>query len=198
MAKAPVKSKAPVKAAVRKAAVKAPARTAVKKVAVRQPVKAASKAPRKLCIIASKGSLDMAYPPLILANAARMSGIETHVFFTFWGLDMITKKKMNHLNVAVVGNPSMHPWVHIPTLVGVIPGMAAAATWMMRGEIKKLDFPPVGEFMELLVDAGAHIYGCKMSMDMMKLTKADLIDGAEVLGAMEFMDLAEGAQIIFV
>jgi peroxiredoxin family protein len=204
MAKAPVKSKA--KTAVKKVAVKAPAKAAVrktpakaaiKKVAVRLPAKAA-KAPRKLCIIASKGSLDMAYPPLILANAARMSGIETHVFFTFWGLDMINKKKMNKLNVAVVGNPSMHPWFHIPTLLGVIPGMSAAASWMMRGEIKKLDFPPVGEFMELLVDAGAHIYGCKMSMDMMKLTKADLIDGAEVLGAMEFMDLAEGAQIIFV
>ena len=207
MAKAPVKSKvkaaakAPAKAALKKVVTKAPVKVAAKKVvktAARLPVKKAGKAPRKLCIIASKGSLDMAYPPLILANAARMSGIETHVFFTFWGLDMINKKKMNKLNVAVVGNPSMHPWFHIPTLLGVIPGMSAAASWMMRGEIKKLDFPPVGEFMELLVDAGAHIYGCKMSMDMMKLTKADLIDGAEVLGAMEFMDLAEGAQIIFV
>jgi peroxiredoxin family protein len=208
MAKAPVKSKAktavkrvvakvPAKAATRKAAVKAPAKAVIKKVAVRLPAKAV-KAPRKLCIIASKGSLDMAYPPLILANAARMSGIETHVFFTFWGLDMITKKKMNKLNVSVVGNPSMHPWFHIPTLLGVIPGMSAAASWMMRGEIKKLDFPPVGEFVELLVDAGAHLYGCKMSMDMMKLTKADLVDGSEVLGAMEFMDLADGAQIIFV
>jgi peroxiredoxin family protein len=199
MAKAPVKSK--VKAAVKapaKAVAKAPAKVAIKKVAARLPVKAAAKAPRKLCIIASKGSLDMAYPPLILANAARMSGIETHVFFTFWGLDMITKKKMNKLNVSVVGNPSMHPWFHIPTLLGVIPGMSAAASWMMRGEIKKLDFPPVGEFVELLVDAGAHLYGCKMSMDMMKLTKADLVDGSEVLGAMEFMDLANGAQIIFV
>jgi peroxiredoxin family protein len=159
---------------------------------------AEQKAPRKLCLIASKGSLDMAYPPLILANAGRMSGIETHMFFTFWGLDIITKKKMNGLNVAVVGNPNMHPWFHIPTIIGVIPFMSEAATWMMRREIGKLDFPPVGEFMEMLVDAGAHVYGCKMSMDMMKLKKEDLIDGAEVLGAMEFMDIAEGAQIIFV
>ena len=159
---------------------------------------AEQKAPRKLCLIASKGSLDMAYPPMILANAARMSGIETHIFFTFWGLDIITKKKMNGLNVAVVGNPNMHPWVHIPTIIGVIPFMSEAATWMMNREIAKLDFPPVGEFMEMLVDAGAHVYGCKMSMDMMKLTKEDLIDGASVLGAMEFMDIAEGAQIIFV
>jgi peroxiredoxin family protein len=159
---------------------------------------AEQKAPRKLCIIASKGSLDMAYPPMILANAARMSGIETHVFFTFWGLDIVTKKKNKGLNVAVVGNPNMHPWFHIPTIIGVIPFMSAAASWMMNREIAKLDFPPVDEFMEMLVDAGTHIYGCKMSMDMMKLKKEDLIDGAEVLGAMEFMDIAEGAQIIFV
>ena len=155
-------------------------------------------APRKLSLIASKGSLDMAYPPLILANTARMSGIETHVFFTFWGLDIITKKKMNGLHVATVGNPSMHPWFHIPTWLGSIPGMSAAASWMMRKEIDKLDFPPVGEFIEMLVDAGAHLYGCKMSMDMMKLTKGDLVDGAEVLGAMEFIEISDGGQIIFI
>jgi len=156
------------------------------------------KGTRKLSIIASKGALDMAYPPMILGNAARMAGIETNLFFTFWGLDIITKKKMNHLNVSVVGNPSMHPSFHIPTLVGIIPGMSAMASWMMRKEIAKLDFPPVGEFMEMIVDAGAHVYGCKMSMDMMKLTKEDLIDGAEVLGAMEFIEMSEGGQIIFV
>ncbi len=153
---------------------------------------------RKLALIASKGSLDMAYPPLILANAARMSGIDVEMFFTFWGLDIITKKKMKNLNVATVGNPNMHPWFHIPTLLGALPGMSAAASWMMRGEIKKLGFPPVPEFIEQLVDAGANVYGCKMSMDMMKLTEADLINGATVLGAMEFMDLTEGAQIVFV
>ncbi len=155
-------------------------------------------AERKLCIIASKGSLDMAYPPLILANAARMSGIDAHVFFTFWGLDIINKKKMGKLNVATVGNPSMHPWFHIPTWLGSIPGMSAAASWMMRREIAKLDFPPVPEFVEMLIDAGAHLYGCKMSMDMMKLTKEDLVDGAEVLGAMEFLEISDGAQTIFV
>jgi len=153
---------------------------------------------RKLALIASKGSLDMAYPPLILANAARMSGIDVEMFFTFWGLDIITKKKMSGLTVATVGNPNMHPWFGIPTLLGAIPGISAAASWMMRGEIKKLGFPRVPGFMKLLVDAGANIYGCKMSMDMMKLTQDDLIDGATVLGAMEFMDITEGAQIVFV
>lgn len=154
--------------------------------------------PRKLCLVSSKGSLDMAYPPLILANAARMSGIEAHIFFTFWGLDIITKKKMNSLNVATVGNPNMHPWFHIPTWLGMLPGMSAAATWMMRREIDKLDFPPVGEFVEMIMDAGTCVYGCKMSMDMMKLTKDDLVDGAEVLGAMEFLEIADGGQVMFI
>lgn len=154
--------------------------------------------PRKLSIIASKGSLDMAYPPLILANAARMTGVEVNVFFTFWGLDIITKNKMDRLNVSVVGNPSMHPSIHIPTLLGVLPGMSAAASWMMRKEISKLDFPPVGEFVQLIQDAGANLYGCKMSMDMMKLTEKDLVDGAKVLGAMEFIDMSDGGQTLFV
>ncbi|MEA3441441.1 MAG: DsrE/DsrF/DrsH-like family protein [Chloroflexota bacterium] len=153
---------------------------------------------RKLGIICSKGSLDMAYPPLILANAARMGGTDVELFFTFWGLDIVTKKKMGSLNVATVGNPNMHPWFHIPTFLGAIPGMSAAATWMMNREIEKLDFPPVPEFLEMVMDAGANVYGCKMSMDMMKLTKEDLVDGAVVLGAMEFMDLTENAQILFI
>ncbi|MBZ0274907.1 MAG: DsrE/DsrF/DrsH-like family protein [Anaerolineae bacterium] len=157
-----------------------------------------SKKVRKLCIICSKGSLDMAYPPLILANAARMSGIDCDLFFTFWGLDVITKKKMEKLSVATVGNPNMHPWFHIPTIVGMLPGMSALASWMMRREIDKLDFPPVGEFVQMVMDAGTRVYGCKMSMDMMKLTKADMIEGTEILGAMEFLEYAEDAQTLFI
>lgn len=153
---------------------------------------------RKLSIIASKGSLDMAYPPLILGNSARMAGIETHIFFTFWGLDIITKSKMNKLNVATVGNPSMHPSFHFPTWLGAFPGVSGLATIMMRKEIDKLDFPPVGEFVEMLSDAGANLYACKMSVDMMKLKKEDMVDSAQILGAMEFMEISEGAQLLFV
>ena len=158
---------------------------------------------RKLCIVASKGSLDMAYPPMILANAARMSGIEVDLFFTFWGLDIINKHKIDKINISTVGNPAFSmapyaPWFKIPTWMGIIPGMSKVATWMMHNEIKKLDFPPIPEFIELLVDAGARLYGCKMSMDMMNLTKDDLVDGAEVLGAMEFMELSEDAQVLFI
>ncbi len=158
---------------------------------------------RKLCIIASKGGLDMAYPPLILANAARMSGIECDLFFTFWGLDIINKHKMGKINIAVVGNPAFSmapyaPWFKIPTWMGLIPGMSKVATLMMRNEIKKLDFPPIPEFVAMLQDAGAKFYGCKMSMDMMKLTEKDLVEGAEVLGAMEFLEMSANAQTLFI
>lgn len=154
---------------------------------------------RKLCIICSKGSLDMAYPPLILANAARMSGIEVELFFTFWGMDVITKSKVNNLHLATVGNPNMHPKFHIPTMVGGLPGMSTMASNMMRQEIAKLGFPPVGEFMELIHDAGARIWACKMSADMMEVGEEDFIPQVDgIIGAMEFMEFSEDAQVIFV
>lgn len=149
---------------------------------------------RKLCIICSKGSLDMAYPPLILANSARMSGIEVELFFTFWGLDIITEKKVDKLHVATVGNPSMG----IPAAIGAAPGMEIFASNMMKKQIEDLDFPGVREFVELLADSGANLYACKMSMDMMKLTDEDMLEGVEVLGAMEFMEISEDAQMLFI
>jgi len=158
----------------------------------------AEKKNRKLCIICSKGSLDMAYPPLILANSARMSGIDVELFFTFWGMDMITDAKIDHLNIATVGNPNMHPSFHIPTMVGVLPGVAGMASKMMMKEIEKLDFPPVREFIEMIGDTGAGLHACKMSMEMMHLEEEDLIEGVDVIGAMEFMDMSEDAQLLFI
>ena len=156
---------------------------------------------RKLCIICSKGTLDMAYPGLVLANAALMEGIDVTMFFTFWGLDMVTKSKMNSLKCTPIGNPSMGMpnGMGIPNALGILPGMTDFATSMMRKEIDKLDFPPVAEFLQMISDAGGEMYGCKMSMDMMKLEKEDLFDGVDaVVGAMEFMEMSENAQIIFI
>lgn len=156
---------------------------------------------RKLCIICSKGSLDMAYPGLVLANAALMEGIDVTMFFTFWGLDMITDNKMDHLKVSPLGNPSMKMpnGMGIPNMLGALPGMTDFASSMMKKEIEKLDFPPVREYLEMIHDAGGKMFGCKMSMDMMKLTKADLFDGVDdVVGAMEFMEMSENAQVLFI
>ncbi|MFH1009106.1 MAG: DsrE/DsrF/DrsH-like family protein [Candidatus Latescibacterota bacterium] len=149
---------------------------------------------RKVSIIISKGSLADIYPGLILANGARMEGIEAMVFFTFFGLEAIIKKRMNHIKVATVGNPGMH----MPTLLGAIPGMSAFATKMMKKEMEKLDIPPVAEFMDMLAASGAKLYACKAAMDMFHYTQDDLIDDVEnVLTVGEFYELSAGANIIF-
>ena len=156
---------------------------------------------RKLAIICSKGTLDMAYPGLVLANAALMEGIDVTMFFTFWGLDLVNKETMSHLKCTPLGNPSMHlpNGMGIPNVVGMLPGMTDMATSMMRKEIAKLDFPQVDEFLEMIHDAGGKLYGCRMAMDMMHLEKEDLYEGIDdVIGAMDFMEISDGAQIIFI
>lgn len=148
----------------------------------------------RVSIIISKGSLEGVYPGLIMANGARMEGIEASLFFTFFGLDAIIKKRMDHLKVATVGNPAMH----MPTMLGAIPGMSAFATTMMKKEIEKLDIPPVPEFLTLIHDSGCEIYGCKATVDMFHLTKDDFCDEVdEVITVGEFYEKSAGAQIIF-
>jgi peroxiredoxin family protein len=150
---------------------------------------------RKLCIICSKGSLDMAYPALILGNAALGEGVEVHLFFTFWGFEIINKKTMDHLQFSPVGNPASH----MPTVVSGLPGMQTIATRMMRKQIADLDIPSVPEFLDMIADSGAHLWACRMSADMMKLTKDDLYDGVEgIISASDFIELSEGAQTIFI
>jgi peroxiredoxin family protein len=148
----------------------------------------------KVAIVCSKGSLEGIYPALILANGARMEGIEADVFFTFFGLDAIRKDRYEHIKVATVGNPGMH----MPTLVGVLPGMSAMATHMMGRQMEKLDIPPIPEFIELIADSGAHLWACKASVDMFKLTEADFVPQVNgILTVGEFYELAAGGEIIF-
>ena len=148
----------------------------------------------KVSIVVSKGSLEGVYPGLIMANGARMEGIEATLFFTFFGLDAIIDKRMDHIKVATVGNPAMH----IPTIVGGLPGMSAIATKMMSKEMEKIDIPPVREFIEMIHDAGCEIYGCLATVDMFHLKKEDFceqLDGIITVG--EFYEKSAGAQIIF-
>ncbi len=151
--------------------------------------------PRKVAIICSKGSLDMAYPGLILANAARMMGIEAMVFFTFWGLDIITEKKVDKLKAGMVGNPA----APLPHMVAGLPGMETFATSMMKKKIQGLDIPDIRELLETLDAAGADLFACRMAMDMFDLKREDLIDEVkDVIGAMDFFQHAEGAQTFFI
>ena len=148
----------------------------------------------KVSIIISKGSLEGIYPGLIMANGARMEGIDANVFFTFFGMDAITKRRMHKIKVATVGNPGLH----MPTLLGAIPGMSSFVTKMMMKEMEKLDIPPIAEFVEMIADTGAGIYACKASVDMFKLEKSDFIDHVtDIITVGEFYAMAAGGQIVF-
>jgi peroxiredoxin family protein len=148
----------------------------------------------RVSIVVSKGSLEGVYPALIMANGARMEGIEATLFFTFFGLDAILEKRMDHLKVATVGNPAMH----MPTLVGALPGVSAFATSMMKKEMEKLDIPPVREFLTMVHDAGGEIYACKASVDMFHLAKTDFCPEVDdVISVGQFYEKSAGAEIIF-
>jgi peroxiredoxin family protein len=132
-----------------------------------------------------------------MANGARMEGIEAEIFFTFFGLEAIQKKKLEHLHVATVGNPAMH----IPTLLGGLPGMEAVATKMMKKEMENLDMPPVGEFLEILSDSGVNLWACKLAVEMFHLKEEDLIDELDgILTIGDFYNRADqdGTHMLFI
>ncbi len=150
---------------------------------------------RKLAIICSKGSLDMAYPGLILANAALGEGVETHLFFTFWGFDMINKKTMHDLKFTPLGNTA----THMPQGLGGLPGVTHMATSKMKKSIAEQDVPEVPEFLEQIVASGGHLWACRMSADMNHLTEDDLYDEVEgIISAADFIEKTEGAQLLFI
>ena len=148
----------------------------------------------KVAIVVSKGSLEGVYPALIMANGARMEGIEADLFFTFFGLDAIRKNRFEKIKVATVGNPGMH----LPTWIGAIPGFSALATKMMQRQMEKIDIPPIPEFIELVADSGVRLYACKATVDMFGLTMEDFVPQVEdVISVGEFYEKAAGGEIIF-
>jgi peroxiredoxin family protein len=148
----------------------------------------------KVAIVISKGSLEGIYPGLIMANGARMDGIEADVFFTFFGLDAIRKDRIEKIKVATVGNPGLH----MPTWLGALPGVSWAVTKMMERQMEKIDIPPVPEFIELLGDSGAHLYACKATVDMFGLTMESFVPQVEdIISVGEFYEKAAGGEIVF-
>ena len=148
----------------------------------------------KVAIVVSKGSLEGIYPGLIIANGARMEGIEADLFFTFFGLDAIRRDRYEKIKVATVGNPGMH----MPTWLGALPGFSALATRMMRKQMEKIDIPPIPEFVELVHDSGVHLYACKATVDMFGLTRDDFVPQVEdIISVGEFYEAAAGGEIIF-
>ncbi len=152
---------------------------------------------QKMCFIVSKSNLDSAYAAMVMANGARMEGIEVEMFFTFFGLDIINKEKMNHLHISTVGNPSMP----LPTMLGGLPGMESMVTKQMKKEMEKLDLPPVDEFMEMIHLSGGKIWACKLAIDMFKLKETDLVDymdGVLTIGDFYARSAGEGTHVVFI
>ena len=157
---------------------------------------------KKVLIICAKGTIEDVYAALVLANGAVMEGIETKLFFTFFGLDAITKNKMNKLHTATVGNPSLRipGGLPFPALLGMLPGVEAGVSAMMKKQMEKLDIPPVDEFFDMITAGGGEVYACKLGTDMFKLKREDLTEHVkDVITVGDFYALAdgEGTQIIF-
>lgn len=157
---------------------------------------------KKVCIICAKASIEDVYATLVMANGAVMEGIEAKVFFTFFGLDAITKKTMNKLHTSTVGNPGMRMpgGIPFPTMLGGIPGIEAGVSAMMKSQMEKLDIPPVDEFLEMITAGGGEIYACKLAMDMFHLEKEDLweeVSAVLTVGEFYAMCGGENTQIIF-
>lgn len=152
---------------------------------------------KKMMIILSKATLENVYAAFILANGARSEGIEAELFFTFFGLEAIHNKKLEHLHVATVGNPAMH----IPTLLGGLPGMEAIATSMMKHEMEKIDMPDVHEFLEILSASGVKLWACKLAMEMFHYQKEDLyehVDGVLTVGGFYNRGNGVGTHMLFI
>jgi peroxiredoxin family protein len=148
---------------------------------------------KRIALVASKGTMDMAYPPLILASTAVSLDWEGAIFFTFYGLDIIKKSKLEHLKVPPLGNPAMP--VPMPNLLGALPGMTAMATMMMKSWIKKANVATVPELVDVCREGGIRLFGCQMTMDLMGVKHEDLIDGVEVCGAASFLEYASEAEV---
>lgn len=153
----------------------------------------AEETPKRLALIASKGTLDAAYMPLILATTAVAMDMEAAIFFTFYGLDIINKKKMHRLKVSPVGNPAMP--MSIPSIVSIIPGMTAMATSMMNGWMKRAGTATIPELIDACFEFDVRLIACQMTMDVMSIKKEELIDGVEFGGAATFLEFAMDSDV---
>ena len=150
--------------------------------------------PKKMALIASKGALDMAYPPLILATTAAALGYEVQVFFTFYGLQLL-RKDLSHIRISPLANPAMPMPVPMPVVVSMLPGMEAMATMMMKQKIKKHGVASLEELRTLALESDVKLIACQMTIDLFEFDKGEFIDGIEYGGAASFLEFAGNADI---
>jgi peroxiredoxin family protein len=165
-----------------------------------QTIESASTAPtgerprrKRLALVASKGTLDQAYPPLILASTAVSLGWEAGIYFTFYGLDILHKERFEHLKVASLANPSGP--IRLPNILGAVPGATAAATKVMKKWMSDARMPTVPEFLDMTRDLGVQFFACATTMGVMGVEASDLIEGADIAGAAAFLDYAAEADV---
>jgi peroxiredoxin family protein len=150
--------------------------------------------PKKMALIATKGTLDMAYPPFILASTAAALGWEVQVFFTFYGLQLL-RKSLDPIKISPLANPAMPMPVPMPVLVQVLPGMESMATMMMKDKMKKKGVASLEELRSLCLEADVKFIACQMTVDLFDFAPSDFIDGIEFGGATTFLDFAGSADI---
>ncbi|MBF0463821.1 MAG: DsrE/DsrF/DrsH-like family protein [Nitrospirae bacterium] len=150
---------------------------------------------KRMAIIASKGTLDMAYPPLILASTAAAMDVDVQIFFTLYGVDIINKKKYRNLQVAPIGNPAMPSPIPMPNIIGMLPGMTPMATMMMKSMIKKINWPSIPELVDACREVDVRMIACTPTIEMTGISKDDLVDGVVLAGAAEFLNFALDANI---
>lgn len=144
---------------------------------------------KKLALIASKGTLDWAYPPFILASTAAALDYEVSIFFTFYGLTLL-KKDVSDLKVSPLGNPAMPMPIPMPTLVQALPGMESMATMMMKRKISDKGIASIEELRGICLESGVKLIACQMTMDLFGFKREEFIDGIEIGGAATFFEFA--------
>ena len=148
---------------------------------------------KRIAIVASKGTLDLAYPPLILASTAVSLGWEAGIYFTFYGLDILHADRFDKLKVASLANPSGP--VQLPNILGAIPGATAAATKVMKKWMSDARMPTIPEFIDMSQDLGVRFFACSTTMGVMGVEESDLLPGADIAGAAAFLDYAADADV---
>lgn len=150
--------------------------------------------PKKMALIATKGTLDMAYPPFVLASTAAAMGYQVQIFFSFYGLQLL-RKTLDHIKLSPLGNPAMPEPLPLPTLLKTLPGMESVATSMMRSKMKAKGIASLEELRALCLAAGVKFIACEMTLSLFELDRSDFIDGIEFGGAATFVDFAGDADI---
>ena len=151
-------------------------------------------ATKKMALIATKGTLDMAYPPFILASTAATLGWDVQIFFTFYGLQLL-RKNLDGIKISPLANPAMPMPVPMPVMMQMLPGMESMATMMMKKKMKKKGVASLQELRDICSESEVKFVACQMTVDLFDFKPGEFIDGVSFGGAATFMQFAGEADL---